>query len=315
MRDQDDIEHRRTAADQYMREARFDEAAAIYAQLVEMRPEDESFRCALAWAYHDGGRREEAIACFEEILARELSGRIFTGFAFDELVRIYRELRRYERLVDICERAALSQPGDPAVLGELGDAYLQAGRTSDAVRVFRELAALEPDSPAALCRFGSACIAGTDFAEAEKAFEQAAALDPSSAGTFYERLAEEYRRVGERERETAALRASLRFDPGRPFPALRLGDILIEGGNALAGIAVYEGEIEHRRPSAGAYYNRLGNVLTDAGAHAQAAEAFRKALAAEPTNSFYRLRLADAYAHAGLPDRAAHVLAAADWKS
>jgi tetratricopeptide (TPR) repeat protein len=301
----------RETADAYMKEARFDKAAALYARLIETCPEDDSFRLALAWAYHDGGRREEAISCFEEILARELKRRIFTGFAFDELVRIYRELGRYERLVDICERAALAQPGDPAMLGELGDAYLRAGRTGEAVRVLRELTEMEPASPHLHCRLGTACVADADFAGAEGAFEHAAALDPSSAGMFYERLAEEYRKAGEQEREVEALRKSALLDPVRPFAALRLGDILIEGVNSPAGIAVYEEEIKIHPLSAGAYYNRLGNVLSRAGEHVQAAEAFCKALAAEPTNAVYRLHLADAYLCAGLPARAAEILAAA----
>jgi tetratricopeptide (TPR) repeat protein len=195
------------------------------------------------------------------------------------------------------------------MLGELGDAYLRAGRTAEAVRVLQELAEMEPDSSLLHCRLGAACVAHSDFAGAEGAYEQAAALDPSSAGIFYERLAEEYRKVGEREREAEALRKSLQCDADRPFAALRLGDILIEGGNTAAGIATYEGEIKNHAASAGAYYNRLGNVLSRAGEPSRAAEAFRKALAAEPTNSVYRLRLADAYVCAGLPDRAADVLA------
>ncbi len=311
MADDDEITQRRELADACMAEGRFAEAAALYARLVEACPENDSYRLALAWAYHDGGRREDAIACFEEILAGELNRRIFTGFAFDELVRIYRELHDFAKLVDICERAVRCQPGDPAILGELGDAYLRAGRASDAVRVMRELIEAEPDSPQLHCRLGAACVADADFAGAEEAFEHAAALDPASAGIFYERLAEEYRKAGEQEREVAALRKSVLRDPARPFAALRLGDILIAGGDCAGGIAAYEGEIAHRPSSAGAYYNRLGNVLSAAGESSRAAEAFRAALVAEPANDVYRLRLADAYACAGLPDRAAEVLAAA----
>ncbi len=56
--------------------------------------------------------------------------------------------------------------------------------------------------------------------------------------------------------------------------------------------------------SKGSYYNRLGNVLTDNSHHRDARAAYRKAIAADPENPFYYLRLAESYKNEGLDDKA-----------
>ena len=86
---------------------RFEEAIALYRQLINLNPADDSYRLGLAWTYHDCGNADQAVACFEHVFEKELQRRIFTGFAFDELVRIFKENKKYDRLVEIC---ALRRP-------------------------------------------------------------------------------------------------------------------------------------------------------------------------------------------------------------
>src|SRR5512137_2628696 len=91
-------------ADDLMKKKRYDDAVILYEKLVDMHPGEDSFLLSLAWAYHDGGRIDDAIGCFERLLDAELERNVFTGFAFDELVRIYKEQGKYERLIDVCEK-------------------------------------------------------------------------------------------------------------------------------------------------------------------------------------------------------------------
>ncbi len=148
------------------------EAIPLYRKLVETFPDEESHLLALAWALHDSGNPEEAAACFERLFQKELARKLFTGFAYDELVRIYREGKNWEGLISVCERAAAAQPEDVGLLKTLGDAYLAAERAADAVRVFERLTALEPDAPENWCALGNARLAAGDPGEAEAAYLQ-----------------------------------------------------------------------------------------------------------------------------------------------
>jgi Tfp pilus assembly protein PilF len=59
-------------------------------------------------------------------------------------------------------------------------------------------------------------------------------------------------------------------------------------------------------------WNRLGHGLTKEGLHAHAAAAFAKAIAAEPENPLYFLRLAESYSAQGRDDLAADALRRAE---
>ena len=95
-------------------------------------PEEESVILMLSWAYYDSGNTEQAVKYLNLLLERELKRKVFTGFAFDELVRIYKQEKDFEKLVEICERAIAAQPEDVGLLTELGNAYLQSGEAKKA---------------------------------------------------------------------------------------------------------------------------------------------------------------------------------------
>ena len=142
---QTDADSLRASADALATQGRYREAAEIYGELTRSAPDDESHRLALAWAHYDAGETEQAIRCFEELFERELSRDVFTGFAFDELARIFKERRLYERLVRLCERVAAVQPDDAGLLAELGDAYLRSKRAGEAAGAFRRILAIDRD--------------------------------------------------------------------------------------------------------------------------------------------------------------------------
>jgi len=294
----------RYLADEFMKAKRYDDAILLYQKLVEMHPREDSFLLSLAWAYHDGGRLDDAVRCFERLLSVELERKIFTGFAFDELVRIFKEKRNYERLLDICERAVAAQPDDIALLNDLGDAYLKGGKAGESVKVFKKMIEMEPDASATYCSLGNALVQAGDFDGAEAAYIRAVEIDPSEAGPFYSRLANVYCNAGHDERAERAFRKclELRFDD--PIYHCGLGDVLVKLGKIEEAHGIYEKAVDLHRTSAGAYYNRFGNTLARGSHHSQAIEAFKKAVAADPHNPFYYVHLGDSYAALGLSDEA-----------
>ena len=298
----------RDLADALIRMGRHAEAVALYRKLVETFPEEESHLLALAWALHDSGNPEEAAACFERLFRKELARKLFTGFAYDELVRIYREGKNWEGLISVCERAAAAQPEDVGLLKTLGDAYLAADRAADALRVFERLTALEPDAPENWCALGNARLAAGDPGEAEAAYFRAAEIDPADASAFFSRLADGLLRAGYPEKAQAAIERCLALSPDEPLYLMDLGDILIRRGKPDAAADAYARAASLNPAAAGRGWYRLGTLLTKEGLHLPATEAFAKAVAAEPENTRYLLGLAASYAAQGLTDLAGATL-------
>lgn len=304
---QRDTEWLGSYAEELAREERWEEAEKLYLQLLAADPENESYLMALAWVYHDSGRLDQAISCWERLLERELARRIFTGFAFDELVRLYKEFAMYDRLVTICERACRAQPDDFSLLGDLAWACFKAGEAKRAADVYHRMIAIDPEAVEPYLGLGDTLITLGEFAAAEEAYAEASRLDPIGTAAFLSRLAETYRREGFISQAEATIRRSIVLDPAEPAYWLMLGDILLEAGRTEEGITAYEHAVSVREVAASGYYFRLGNALVSYGRLEEAAQAYERAIAAEP-NPFYYLQLAKTYATMGHEDLALHVL-------
>jgi tetratricopeptide (TPR) repeat protein len=308
----DSIHLDRDRADDLMKSGSPAEAVPLYRTLVETHPEEDSHLLSMAWALHDSGKTGEAVACFEQLFQKELARGLFTGFAYDELVRIYREGNNGKALVSVCERAAAAQPGDVGILQTLGEAYLTTGRAAEAGRVFEKLTELVPDAPEHCCLLGEARLAAGDPGQAEIAYNRAIEIDPAAKTVFCSRLADGLLRAGYPERATAVWERCLAARSDEPFSWMGLGDALICRREPNAAAEAYLRAAELRPSAAGEIWNRLGNGFAKAGFHTRAAAAFANAIVAEPKNQFYPLRLAESYAAQGRNDIAAGFLRRAE---
>jgi tetratricopeptide (TPR) repeat protein len=294
----------RDLADRYREEGNFDEAIELYLKLIEMNPGDESLTMSLAWAYNDSGKTEKAIECLEGLLEKELKRKVFTGFAFDELVRIYREQENYGRLVDICEGAVKVQPDDTALLKTLGDSSLRGGKIERAIEVFEMLTGMEPDSAVPFCDLGNAHIMAGNFDEAEDAYEKALSIEPSEACSFYNRLGAGYHQAGQYERAERIFKKSLAQYPDQPLCHCDLGDVFIKMGRLDEAKDSYNTAAGIDGSSGGVYHNRMGKALAKEGLHLMAIEAFEGAITEDPLNPFYYLSLIESCAAEGLDEKA-----------
>lgn len=308
----DPIPTDRSRADDLMKAGRPAEAVVIYRKLVAGHPDEDSHMLSLAWALHDSGEAAEAALCFEALFRKELSRKLFTGFAYDELVRIYREGKNGESLVSVCERAVAAQPEDVGLLKTLGEVCLTAGKADRAVQVFLKLTGIEPDAPENWCSLGEGWLAAREPAQAETAYLKAAEIDRAAETLFLSRLADALLRAGYPERATAVWERCLALRPDEPFSWMGQGDVLIRLGKPDAAVEAYSRAVGLVPAAAGASWNRLGNRLAKEDLHAHAAAAFAKAIAAEPGNPLYPLRLAESYAAQGRADLAADALRRAE---
>jgi len=287
-----------------MNSGQYEKAAALYGRLEEQYPGEESFLLAQAWAYHDNGQRDEAIACFEQLFTGELRRKVFTGFAFDELVRLYREGRQYDRLVVICRQAVEAQPDDLLLLRELGVAFLMADMASEAVEIFKQITGLEPDAPDIFCLLGDALVAAGRFDSAEEAYQQAIDLDPDGAALFCQRLANALAEVGVLDRAEILLNRSLESHPDDSLCLIRLAEVQVKQRRYPEARRSVEAAGAFNPRFAASYYNRLGRALADAERHRDAVEIFDRAIALEKNNAFYYLYQAESYDKLNLPEQA-----------
>jgi len=309
MSEQNDTEQYESMAQLYMREKRYPEAIAVYRQLIRMKPDMDSFVLCMAWALKDNGEVEEAVAQFEKLFQKELARRVFTGFAYDELVRLFRETKQYGRLVDICERAVAVQSKDLALLYTLGDAYLRAGQPEQARKIFKGLLDEEPDSSQYHAAMGNALIASGRFEEAEASYRQAIENDfPGKAGVFLNKMGHACMLAGAFERAESAFRRTVEAFNEEPIFHCDLGDALVMLGRLDEAFRSYGDAVRVNPAFEGTYYHRLGNLLMKENRAPEAVDAFHRAGAADPSNAFYKLALANALSSCGRTGEAKEIL-------
>lgn len=298
-------------AETLARAGRYDEAIALYRDLMKNHPEDDSYLLALAWVCHDAGRKDEALACFRELFEKELQRKVFSGFAFDELVRLYKENGNLELLVDVCERAVVAQADDFSLLGDLGDAYLRAGRWQDAIGIFEKMIAMEPDASAVYCCLGNAFIKAGELTKAQEAYEKAVEIEPEQKEAFLCRLTDAYRKAGHLAAAEGVLLGCLQ-ESKNTLLYLDLADILIEAGRVEEGEALLDRVLDLDPSSEGTFCNRFGNCLARVGRHEAAIAYFQRAIKVDPRNPFYYMHLAASCTAIGREDLAVAMLSGTD---
>jgi tetratricopeptide (TPR) repeat protein len=275
-------------AEKFLRQGKYSEAIALYEELHRAYPEEESVLLMLAWAYYDSGATTQAVEYLEILLARELSRKIFTGFAFDELVRIYRQEKKFDKLTEICTVALAAQPEDIGLLTELGNSFLQAGKADDACRIYRKLITLENDNPSFYCLLGEALFAAGSTGESKDAFSAAAKIDPDQADYYYYKSADLFARGGHHIEAQTLFSRCITANPSKPIYYCCLGDVLISLGEVKKAIIAYETAAQKDHAGAGAYYNRLGNTFMKEKLFDRAADAFQKAINYESLLPYYQ---------------------------
>jgi Flp pilus assembly protein TadD len=104
------------------------------------------------------------------------------------------------------------EPKDAAVLTQLGQLYDQAGRSADAVRVYREALRQQPNEPTAAANLAIYEAQSGDTASAEARWKDVFARYPGLPGPGLNLAASQARR-GDRPAAIATLRRLLRFHP------------------------------------------------------------------------------------------------------
>jgi len=290
------------SAENLLRQGKYREAIVLCEEIHKAYPEEESVLLMLSWAYYDSGDTKQAIIHLNTLLERELKRKVFTGFAFDELVRIYKQEKNFHKLVEICERAVTAQPEDVGLLAELGNAYLHSGRAKKACDIYEKLIIIENDNPAFYCHWGEALFAAGLIQKSEQAYLLASEIDPGQPDHYYFKIAVLFQQAGNHKEAERLLNKCITVNSSNPLYYCSLGDSLIGLGQIPKALKAYETAVQYDNSRAGAYYNRLGHALMKTNHFSQAVEAFKSAIAHDSARPYY-LSLAVAYKGMGLADK------------
>lgn len=299
----DEKSTKRDLAEKLLQKGRYDEAIVLLEEIHQESPEADPVLLMLAWAYYDSGKTDQAEKYLTILFERELERKVFTGFAFDELVRLYRQKKDFPNLANICERAVAAQPDDVGLLTELGNAYLQMGQVHQARLTYEKLIAMEDDNPAFYCLWGEALFAAGLNKESEDAYRKAGQLDPDQLDNYYFRIAALFQKADNHQEARRLLKKCLDINPSNPVYYCSLGDSLIGLGKLQEAANAYDQAVEIDQAGADAYYNRLGHSLMKTGNFSEAAAAFQTAIRFEPLRIYY-LNLSSAYRKMGLDHEA-----------
>lgn len=155
-------------------------------------------------------------------------------------------------------------------------AYQQAGRLTDALRLYEQVLASEPSNARALNFAGTAYVQFGEVARAVELLKRATAAEPNYAEAYHN-LGVVLRDTGRLEEAAAAYRRMLEIVPNDAEGYNDLGIVLRKMGKAAAAKEAYRHAIDLRPDYADVYYN-LGNVLLSEDKVEEAIQSYQRAV-------------------------------------
>jgi tetratricopeptide (TPR) repeat protein len=177
-------------------------------------------------------------------------------------------------------KASAAEPGNVAILVELGEAHLLAGQPAEALDPLRQAITLDPRSANARLRLGMALGALGNAAGAGREYEQAAALQPSLAEAHYQ-LGLLHENFGRPLAALACLRRAAGAAPDIDLRQMAEARVHTLEGHEEAAASLLR-QVLDRQPRNAAALILLGDILTSLGQFEEAEKCLEAGLALQP---------------------------------
>ena len=254
--------------DALLKSDRRDEAASVYARVLDREPGNSYALLGLARMDVDAGRWEAARGRLEVVVKQSNY-----GIGYDLLPTVYEHLG--EAALAGAIRARYKASGayydvpDPWIDELVEDCYdtykiSAAAGTSDhvgdtrgAIRILEKALALSPDKAVFQFQMAGFYLRLGDYASARHYFERCTALDPGFADGWAQ-LADLLMKLGEREASEGVLAAGLANCPGSPGLHLERGHRLSAAGLFAEAIQEFQTTIRLRPQEADGYIELAG---------------------------------------------------------
>jgi arylsulfatase A-like enzyme/tetratricopeptide (TPR) repeat protein len=171
------IEQTMQRAAEARRTGRSDEAIAMYRDIIARRPDTEDAYRQLALVYWLAGQPRDAIATLESALKHGVTQREVRI----KLGQYLTQSGQGRRAIELLQTFAAD---DPDALIALGNAYVAAGQTREAVKTFTHLLTIDPANGLAHQNIGIAELSARNYQAAEASLRRAVSLNPNLAGAY-----------------------------------------------------------------------------------------------------------------------------------
>lgn len=186
----------------------------------------------------------------------------------------------YASELSLWEDTVAKRPGNANARCDLGLAYFNAGRYTEAIQQDRAALELQPAYPAVLNNLGNALDHAGRASEAIGLYETAIRIEPEFAAAHYN-LAKALVRSGKAPEAIAQFQEAIRIQPDYADGHNDLGEALSGAGRLPEAIGQFEAALKLRPDFARAHFY-LGNTLAESGRLPEAIEHYEDALRIQP---------------------------------
>ncbi len=276
----------------------FQEAAAIYRQILSTQPNHADALHFLGIIAHNTGRHDEAVQLIGDSLRRNPNN----APALNNLGNVLNDQRRFGEAITFYKAALALSPGYSQAHSNLGNVYKELGQLEMAAECHQAAIECDPKSSAAHCNLGTVFQAQGNPLQAIQCFRAALALNPKS-DVFHANLGAALRESGQYAEALAALDRALELNPNSEAAHINKGATLRELGRTPEAIECLWRALQIN-PRSHLALNNLGNALRDQGCFPEAAAALQKALDLQPDSEIALNNLGLTYNELGRTEEA-----------
>ena len=238
---------------------RLRQAAAIYRQVLEARPDHPEALHLLGVVMHQMGKSADAV----DLIAKAIALDPDYAEAHYNLGNMLQEQGKLDAAVAAYRHAVALAPGNAEAYSNLGIALDGLGRSEEAVAAYRQAIAVKPDYAEAHSNLGDALMSLGRIDEAIASCQAAIALKPNLAGA-HNNLGIALKNQGKLEEAVAAYHRALELKPDYAEAYSNLGNALDDQGRSEEAVAVCRQAIALKPDHAESHRN-LANVLMSLG--------------------------------------------------
>jgi predicted O-linked N-acetylglucosamine transferase (SPINDLY family) len=268
------------------RQGRFDEAAAIYRQVLSKSPGDFDATHMLGVIALQQGRFPAA----QEAIGAALAVRPDDIAAVGNLGTSYLRAGQFESAYRWFARALELQPDSSVSLTNVGTILHHLGRPLEAIPLLRRALSLEPASYETCKILGACLLDNGNAAEAIGLFETATQLRPDNTEAWIS-FSSALSAIGEHEKAAGAARRAIALDPESSAAFGALGAVHVKQERTTDAIEAYRTAAALPEPSLGLLLG-FSNLLLGSGLHDEAIANLQRALQLDPQNLPVRWTLA-----------------------
>ncbi len=245
-------------------------------QAVARKPQAAEAHFALAKAYLDLGRREEAVSCFKQAIALKPD----YAEAGYHLGYTYSLLGNFHEAIAWCRKALAIRPDYAEAWNNIGYSFLSLGDMNAAAANFRKAVAVRPDYGRAQFNLGLALLKQGQAAAALPSLQQAVRLQPDLVEGLYN-LGLAYLHLDQPRQAAQYLQQAAALKPNEPEIYYNLGYALYRGGDPEAAVACYQKALSLRPDFLEVHYN-LGTAYNNLGRNEEAIASLKNAIRLKP---------------------------------